>query len=91
MRTTVELPSELMRRAKARAAERGESLKTLLARAVSAELGRSAGPEDKGAQVRLPLFGNPRLGVVDISARDIAHALAQDDAVGAGQAARRQK
>jgi hypothetical protein len=34
MRTTVELPPHVMRAAKARSAERGESLKTLLTRAV---------------------------------------------------------
>src|SRR5262249_4822280 len=42
MRTTVELPPELMKKAKAQAAARGESLKTLLTRAVASELGRSA-------------------------------------------------
>ena len=42
MRTTVELPPELMRAAKARAADRGEALKALFTRAVTRELGRSA-------------------------------------------------
>ena len=41
MRTTVELPPDLLRAAKARAAERGEALKALFVRAVSRELGRS--------------------------------------------------
>lgn len=41
MRTTVELPAELMRAAKVSAAERGESLKELFTRAVRNELGRA--------------------------------------------------
>jgi hypothetical protein len=41
MRTTVVLPPELMRAAKARAAERGETLTALLKRAVQNELGRA--------------------------------------------------
>src|SRR5580765_3417696 len=49
MRTTVELPPELMRAAKARSAELGESLKSLFARAVAAELGaESDRPQARG-------------------------------------------
>ena len=40
MRTTVDLPDELMWAAKVRAAMRGESLKELFERAVAAEIGR---------------------------------------------------
>src|SRR2546423_11622465 len=40
MRTTVDFPGDLVRRAKARAAARGESLKTLLTRAVASEVGQ---------------------------------------------------
>ena len=39
MRTTVDMPPTLMRAAKARAAEHGESLKDLVNRAVAHELG----------------------------------------------------
>lgn len=59
MRTTVELPPYLMRAAKARSAERGESLKALLTRAVEAEVGvhAKAGPARK--RVTFPMFGDP--------------------------------
>ena len=79
MRTTVELPPELMKKAKARAAARGESLKTLLTRAVASELGRSTDSGEPAAHVRLPLFGNPKRRPVSISGRDIALALSDDD------------
>ena len=59
MRTTVELPRELLRRAKACAAERGETLKTLLTRAVATELGRTGAAEPpEPRRVELPLFGD---------------------------------
>lgn len=79
MRTTVELPPELMREAKARAAARGESLKVLLTRAVAAELGKSVQPRETGTRVRLPLLGNPKGKPVDLSEQDIARTLAKDD------------
>jgi hypothetical protein len=79
MRTTVELPPELMRQAKARAATRGESLKALFLRAVTAELGMSSSPREERTQVRLPLFGNLKGKPVHISGEDIARSLALDD------------
>jgi hypothetical protein len=80
MRTTVEFPMELFRRAKARAASRGESLKTLITRAVAAEVGQEA-PATARGRMTLPLFGNPKGRRVDVRAVDIAQALADDDVV----------
>ena len=79
MRTTVELPPELMKKAKAQAAARGESLKTLLTRAVASELGRSTRPVEPASRVQLPLFGNPKRKPVNVSARDIELALSEED------------
>lgn len=42
MRTTIDLPDDLLRAAKVRAAERDESLKKLFERALRTELGRPA-------------------------------------------------
>jgi hypothetical protein len=91
MRTTVELPPELMREVKARAAAQGESLKSLLTRAVANELGKSPRPQDKGNLVRLPIFGNPRLKPVVVETADIARAFARDDETVARRAMRRRK
>jgi hypothetical protein len=75
MRTTVEIPPALMRAAKARAAERGESLESLLTRAVAAELGVASGRRAPAARVKLPLFGSAGLPVHLLNA-DLERALA---------------
>jgi hypothetical protein len=79
MRTTVELPPDLMKQAKAKAAARGETLKTLLTRAVAAELGKGQHLHGNASRAELPLFGNPKAKSVAISNTEIARALAQDD------------
>jgi hypothetical protein len=87
MRTTVELPPDLMRAAKARSAESGESLKTLLTRAVAAELDTHVVRRGQKARVTLPLFGGsgPR---VRPSNADLERALADADAAALPASAR---
>ena len=80
MRTTVELPPELLRAAKARSAERGESLKALLTRAVAAELGQSPSRSEGRARVTLPLFGASSGPRAQPSSADLERALAEADA-----------
>jgi hypothetical protein len=80
MRTTVELPPDLMRAAKARSAEAGESLKALLTRAVEAELGRLVTRSAVRSRVRLPLFGDASGPRVNPSNADLERALAGADA-----------
>ena len=78
MRTTVELPLDLFRKAKSRAAARGESLKTLLTRAVAAEVGQA--PETAVRQrMVLPTFGDPNGPKVKLSGKDIARILDDED------------
>ena len=79
MRTTVELPPDLMRAAKARSAESGESLKTLLTRAVVAELETHAVRRGLKARVALPLFGGSAGPRVRPSNADLERALADAD------------
>jgi hypothetical protein len=87
MRTTVELPPELFRAAKARSAARGESLKSLLARAVAAEIGfHSHG--DARPRVGLPLFGRPDGPRVNPSSADLERALAEAESRRVGGARR---
>ncbi len=88
MRTTVEFPVELFRKAKARAASRGESFKTLITRAVATEIGEGRAAEPSG-RVTLPLFGNTKGRRVDVGAADLARALASDDVARAGRRRRR--
>jgi len=61
MRTTIDMPPTLMRAAKARAAERGESLKDLVNRAVAHEVGLPATLRGKTGRVTLPLIARDAL------------------------------
>ncbi|WP_084036902.1 hypothetical protein [Haloechinothrix halophila] len=79
MRTTVQLPTELLRAAKAEAAARGETLKEFLTRAVTHELGGSA-PPGEHKRVRLPLVGSSKPGAVDITNAGIEAIFAAEDA-----------
>jgi hypothetical protein len=90
MRTTVELPSDLMRQAKAHAAARGESLKALLTRAVTSELGKSRHSRAPATNVRLPLFGKAGKPIA-VSKQDSDRALANDDDLVARRAMRPRK
>jgi hypothetical protein len=91
MRTTVELPPDLMRAAKARSAERGESLKSLLTRAVAAELETPSFRQGQRTRVRLPLFGRPEQPPVQLSNADLERALAAADASAASRQPRRSR
>ena len=74
----MELPPELMRAAKSRAAEQGESLKDWFARAVRLALGRIHSSTD-GRRVRLPIIGSKRAGKIRLTNADIADLEAADD------------
>lgn len=77
MRTTVDLPDELLRALKVQAAKRGETLKDVLTRAVSREV---ATGRNEHRRVELPLLAVEARPTVAVTADDIAAALAEDDA-----------
>ncbi|HXP18753.1 MAG TPA: hypothetical protein VN840_03805 [Streptosporangiaceae bacterium] len=79
MRTTVDMPADLMHAAKVRAAEHGETLKDLVTRAVARELRVPARPTRTG-RVSLPLIGREASPSVDITNADIDAALEAEDA-----------
>jgi hypothetical protein len=91
MRTTVELPPDLLREAKARAAQRGETLKALLTRAVATELGQAHDRRASRARVDLPLLGDARAPAVHVRAGDLERALADVDARRAGRRSPRRR
>jgi len=84
MRTTVDLPTPLFRRAKARAAQRGETLRALLTRAVEAEVGAAPAAPSKwhhpDGRVKLPLIGTAGGPKVNLTNADIERILAEDEA-----------
>lgn len=80
MRTTIDLPPNLMRAAKARAAQEGESLKDLVNRAVAREVGLPATARGKTGRVTLPLIARDATPTVLVTNDDIADAFdAEDD------------
>ena len=79
MRTTIDLPPTLMRAAKARAAEHGESLKDLVNRAVAREVGLPAAARGKAGRVTLPLIARDATPSVFVTNDDIADAFDAED------------
>lgn len=79
MRTTIDVPDALMRAAKARAADRGESLKELMNRALAHELGLPSVPKRKTGRVTLPLIARDAAPAVLVTNDDIATALEAED------------
>jgi hypothetical protein len=79
MRTTVDMPSDLMQAAKIKAAERGESLKDLVTRAVEHEVGIQSRPREKSGRVTLPLLGRDATPEITMTNADIEAALEADD------------
>jgi hypothetical protein len=79
MRTTIDMPDALMRAAKARAAERGESLKDLVNRALAHELELTSVPKQKAGRVALPLIARDVAPAVVVTNDDIADALEAED------------
>jgi hypothetical protein len=79
MRTTIDIPDALMRAAKARAAEHGESLKELVNRALAHELGLPSGTMRKSGRVALPLIARDAAPAVLVTNDDIASGLEAED------------
>lgn len=79
MRTTIDMPDALMRAAKARAAEHGESLKDLVNRALAHELGLPSAATRKTGRVALPLIAREAAPAVLVTNDDIAAALEAED------------
>jgi hypothetical protein len=79
MRTTIDMPPTLMRAAKARAAEHGESLKDLVIRAVAHEVGLPVTPKGKAGRVTLPLIARDATPTVLITNENIADAFDAED------------
>jgi hypothetical protein len=79
MRTTIDLPPTLMRAAKARAAEEGESLKDLVNRAVAREVGLPGVAGAKAGRVTLPLIARDATPTVVVTNDNIADAFDAED------------
>lgn len=79
MRTTVDIPDHLLRRAKAAAALEGKSLKAFLTEAVVHELDRGVEKKIIHKKVSLPLIPSSRPGTLQLISDDIAKILNDED------------
>jgi hypothetical protein len=79
MRTTIDMPPTLIRAAKARAAEHGETLKDLVNRAVAHEVGLPSAPKGKTGHVTLPLIARDATPTVLVTNEDIEDAFGAED------------
>lgn len=80
MRTTIELPDPLLKRAKIAAVERGTTLRELIGAALARELGIDPEVAAAPQPVRFPLFPSRRQGSLSLSAEDLAVSEADEDA-----------
>lgn len=78
MRTTIDLPDNLFRSAKALSSLRGITLKALITRAVEHEL-ESATLHVRPRRVEFPIVRSRRPGSVAVSADSIARLIAEED------------
>ena len=82
MRTTVDLPDTLFRKAKAISSLEGLTLKQFITRAIEHEL-EGGTVELNSRRVKLPIVGSKRPGSVSISPERIAALLEHEDLHGA--------
>ena len=77
MRTTLELPSVLARRAKLAAIRRGLSMKTLVALALEHELGGRS--KTMGKNIRFPLIRSREPGTYELNPATISDILVREE------------
>jgi hypothetical protein len=80
MRTTLELPDELLKRAKIAAVERGVTLRELIGSALARELQADPPPAPRRKRVQLPIFPSVAPGTLRLTNADLAEAEAEEDA-----------
>jgi plasmid stability protein len=84
MRTTIDLPSDLMHAAKVKAAQHGESLKDLFTRAITHEVGSPERSRSAG-RLTFPLIGQDSEPRVEVTNANMAAALEAEDIERYGQ------
>lgn len=80
MRTTVDIPDTLGRRARIRAAQENRSLKSLIIQALERELGSVAGTAAPAAVPALPVLKSRRPGSLRMSPDEISELLVREEA-----------
>lgn len=79
MRTTLDLPDELLKQAKIAAVERGMTLRELVGAALSMELGKERAVRDRKPRTRFPVFSSLQPGSLDLTGRDLSSLEEEED------------
>ena len=79
MRTTLDLPDELLKQAKIKAVERGTSLRDLVGAALERELKQPSEPKPTRKRVRFPIFDSKAPGSLRLTNAEIAKLEADED------------
>jgi hypothetical protein len=79
MRTTLDLPDELLKRAKIAAVERGVTLRELIGSALVRDLAAGPPPGAASRRARFPLFSSQQPGSLALTNADVARAEADED------------
>ncbi len=79
MATTLELPPDLLERARILAAERGTTIEELLGSILRKELGTVRRKRQRNRTLEFPIFPSSRPGSLDLTNADLARAEAEED------------
>lgn len=79
VRTTLDLPVELLKRAKIVAAERGLTLRELVSSALAKDLAAGSTPAPARPRAKSPLFSSVRPGSFELTNADLARAEVDED------------
>lgn len=79
MRTTIDLPDEILKRAKIAAVRRGVTLRELIGSAVARELAVPVRAADRPRRVQFPLFPSRQPGSLHLTNADLARVEAEED------------
>jgi len=80
MRTTLDIPDALLKRAKIAAVERGVTLRDLVGTALAREVDRSASEPPVERRVQFPIFGSSRPGALRMTPERFARFEAEEEA-----------
>lgn len=79
MRTTLDLPDELLKRAKIAAVERGIPLKELVGSALANELSSGASRDRRARRLTFPIFSSRSPGSLELTGADLSRAEWEED------------
>lgn len=86
MKTTLDLPDEMVRRAKIAAVERGTTLRSIVGQALAHELDLPLAAAPRRRRAAFPIFSSRAPGALDLTHADLARLEAGEDARRHGRA-----